>query len=76
MQAGGAAALLAGTRPACAEEYRLKISAVSNGRGPLTQMIEAFQAKYPGSHVTLTVGDLDPLQTTTRVQLSSGTARI
>jgi raffinose/stachyose/melibiose transport system substrate-binding protein len=76
LQGAGAAALLVGSAaPTRAdEEYRLRISALANGRGPLVQMVDAFERKYPGSHVNFTVADLDPLQTTTRVQLASGTA--
>ncbi|MEX0852866.1 MAG: extracellular solute-binding protein [Bauldia sp.] len=47
---------------------------VASMKDPLSAAIEAFQAASPGSSVRMEFGDTDPIVTTTRVQLTSGTA--
>jgi raffinose/stachyose/melibiose transport system substrate-binding protein len=43
-------------------------------KDPLSEAIGAFEAANPGTSVRMEFGDTDPIVTTTRVQLTSGTA--
>jgi len=52
----------------------LTVSGINNEQQALTAVIEKFKAENPGVDVKATFSALDQYQTTTRTQLSSGTA--
>jgi len=57
-----------------AAPYTLRVTTISAARGAVQAVADRFIAKYPGSNVNLAAADVDQLQTSTRVALSSGTA--
>jgi len=72
----GVAAGAVGHAPSAlaAPPYTLRMTSLTASRAAVQAVIDKFTAKFPGSSVNLTSADVDQLQTSTRVALSSGTA--
>jgi raffinose/stachyose/melibiose transport system substrate-binding protein len=62
------------TGSARAAEYNLRVFANSSLRQPLESAIDRFVQRNPGSRIRANYANTDQIQTTTRVQLGSGTA--